>query len=289
VVESSRNAQDGIRARVGGVWTKEKLVYVRKYASGFMTAMAPKRAAGKWEQLVYIDPLCGPGIDIDRITGEQFSGSPLIALATQPKFDRVFLGDKNRLNVAALRRRIPAGDEGRVSLERRDCHERVRDVMAEISTRTLGLAFIDPEGFEVKFELFRTLARRAVDVVFLFPSGIGFARNLRQFAQTRDCVVDDMWGSRAWRETPLVRLLAGGSAAATSIPNGEALALSWANAFCQRVVTLGYEKFDSVGPLCNEQNVPMYHLLFFSKSQAGLTIWRGISKIDARGQRQLPM
>jgi len=29
----------------------------------------------------------------------------------------------------------------------------------------------------------------------------------------------------------------------------------------------------------------MYHLLFFSKHDAGLTIWRGIKQIDARGQR----
>lgn len=41
------------------------------------------------------------------------------------------------------------------------------------------------------------------------------------------------------------------------------------------------------GSLRNEQKVPMYHLLFFSKDGAGLTIWRNVHQIDPRGQRQL--
>jgi three-Cys-motif partner protein len=268
------------RTRRGGVWTKEKLVYVRKYASAFMTAMAPKGDAKKWERLVYIDPLCGPGVDTDRSTNEKFDGSPLIALATKPQFDHLFLGDNNTRNVAALRARIPAEDTARVSLAAQDCHERVKDIVSELSSQTLALAFIDPEGFEVRFELFKTLSRRSVDVVFLFPSGIGFARNLRQFAASKDCAVDEMWGSRAWRELPLVQMLAGGD-----IPN-TSVALSWPKEFCKRVSSLGYDHFDVVGPLCNEQNVPMYHLLFFSKSAAGLKIWRGISQIDAKRQKR---
>ena len=47
-----RRAQDGLPARVSGRWTQEKLAYVEKYARAFMTAMAPKRRAGKWDQLV---------------------------------------------------------------------------------------------------------------------------------------------------------------------------------------------------------------------------------------------
>jgi hypothetical protein len=31
----------------------------------------------------------------------------------------------------------------------------------------------------------------------------------------------------------------------------------------------------------------MYHLLFFSKNPAALAIWRGVTRIDARGQRGL--
>ena len=62
-------------ARVSGPWTREKLSYLRKYASAFMTAMAPKKQQGKWDQLVYIDLLAGPGRGIVADNGEEFDGS----------------------------------------------------------------------------------------------------------------------------------------------------------------------------------------------------------------------
>src|SRR5438045_2531983 len=97
---------DGLRARVGGAWTREELVYLRKYAGAVMTAMAPKRDAGKWDGLMFIDLLAGPGIDIDKRSRAEFPGSPLIALETTPQFDRLFLGDLRERNVAVLTRRI---------------------------------------------------------------------------------------------------------------------------------------------------------------------------------------
>lgn len=200
--------QDGQRwpgARDGGVWTKEKLVYLAKYSAAFMKAMGPKRKLGLWDRLVYIDPLCGPGIDVDRSTGEEFRGSPLIALETAPAFDRIFLGDLSKANVEALEKRVPNGNAARVSLKVEDCHERARQAVQEMRRRDLGLAFVDPEGFEVTFELFRTLAERRIDIVFLFPSGIGIGRNFAKFVQSQRCAMDDLWGSRDWRDTAVAK------------------------------------------------------------------------------------
>jgi three-Cys-motif partner protein len=276
--------RDGLRARPGGAWTREKLVYLRKYASAFMTAMAPKRDAGKWDALVFIDLLAGPGIDIERRSRDEFSGSPLIALEVRPAFDYLFLGDLSERNVAVLRRRIPDSDRARVDLKPGDCHERADAITRSLSRRTLGFAFVDPEGFEVRFDLLRTLATRRIDILMLFPSGIGILRNLRSFARQQHSAMDDLWGSRAWRQTPIARLLAG----EPLLPSeAERLDLSWAFAFRERVATIGYTNHDSVGPLRNEQNVPMYHLLFFSRDPAGLTIWRNVTQIEASGQRRI--
>src|SRR5690349_14766080 len=104
------HAADGEQARYAGVWTADKLFYLQRYATAFMTAMAPKRRAGLWDALVYIDLLAGPGIDIDRKSGEEFLGSPLIAVKTTPAFDHIFLGELGVKNVSALQRRIPAKD-----------------------------------------------------------------------------------------------------------------------------------------------------------------------------------
>ena len=122
-----------------------------KYASAFMRAMRPK----KWNDLVYIDLLAGPGRGIDR-RGNEFDGSPLIALAIKPPFDQLFLrfrtvehrcaSEKNSI-ARSLSRTFPVGD----------CNLLAAKIARQLSNKTLGLAFIDPEGFEVKFTLLREL------------------------------------------------------------------------------------------------------------------------------------
>lgn len=204
-----RRAQDGLRARVGGPWTREKLDYIERYATAFMRAMNPKRRAGIWSELVYVDLLAGPGRGIDRDGSGEFDGSPLRALKVVPAFDRLFFSDLDEENIEVLRRRIPPDQRDRVSLRMGDCNAVVDDVVASLSRKTLGLALVDPEGFEAKFGVFESLARARLDVLFLFPSGIGVARNLRAFARQDHSPMDDLWGGREWRELSPAKLAAG--------------------------------------------------------------------------------
>jgi three-Cys-motif partner protein len=268
-------------------WTRDKLNYLQKYAKAFMAAMAPKRRLRKWDQLVYLDLLAGPGRGIDADTREEFDGSPLIALRVEPGLDRLFFGDLNSKNIEALRRRIPQSDLSRVDLRQGDCNILVKEVVEQLSRQTLGLAFVDPEGFEVKFTMFRELARRRIDVLFLFPSGIGIVRNLRIFAKQPKSPMDDLWGGKEWRDLPPAKLAAG-----KRLSPEEALSLDrpWVLRFRSKMAEIGFPYQDEADPcFTNEKNVPMYHLLFFSQDPAGLTIWRGIKKIEPSGQRMLPL
>ena len=170
-IQVSRRARDGFRARPGGPWTEEKLSYLQRYASAFMTAMAPKRRAGLWTELMYLDFLCGPGIGINTATGREFLGSPLRALNIHPPFDRLVFADVDAGNIRALERRIAAHAQHRIATHVGDCHAVARTVVAQMPQRALGLAFVDPEGVEVTFDLFRVLATRRIDVLYLFPGG----------------------------------------------------------------------------------------------------------------------
>jgi three-Cys-motif partner protein len=279
--KGTRTAKDGQVARVGGVWTADKLYYLERYAAAFTVAMRKK-----WDALVYIDLLAGPGKDIEKQSGREFNGSPLIALRTEPKFARVILGDRDKENVAALRARIAAADVARVDLQVTDCHERVREAMRGLGKRTLALAFVDPEGFEVGFDLLRTFSQGPVDIVMLFPSGIGITRNIAMFARAEESpLMDALWGGSTWRELPLVKAYAGRALTAGEMNQ---LQPKWVDAYRERVSTLGYRYSDSIGPLCNDQGAPMYHLLFFSRHEAGLTIWHGIRNRKPDGSRWLP-
>ncbi len=283
----TRLASDGLPARVGGPWTREKLTYVEKYAMAFMKAMAPKKQQGKWDQLVYLDLLAGPGRGIDPDTAIEFDGSPLRALRVSPPFDRLFFGDLNPKNVEALRSRISRQDLLRVDLRAGDCNALTKEVIAKLSRRTLGLAFVDPEGFEATFEIFRALTKARIDILFLFPGLIGIVRNLGRFAKQSHSPMDDLWGGREWRDLPLAQLAAG-----KKLKPGEERQMdpSWVHGFRNKMRGIGFIHQDKSDPcFTNEKNARMYHLLFFSKDAAGLKIWRGIKKIEPSGQRALPL
>lgn len=254
-------ASDGLPARLGRIWTSEKLSYLEKYARAFTTAMRRR-----WERLIYIDLLAGPGRDIDPDTNDEFNGSPLIALSTKPPFDHLFFGDKDPENISALKARVPETDRRRVTIKRGDCNSLVGPIVRDLSGGTLGLAFVDPEGFEVEFETLRLLAKRRIDVIYLFASEIGLRRNLKNFkSMAQNPLVDRWWGGPDWREIP---------------------ARSVVKEFMKKIVAAGFPYYDEFAPpIRNGRNAQMYDLLFFAHHELALKLWRGIKKNPPGGQR----
>lgn len=279
-------AADGLPARDAGAWTRDKLYYVERYATAFMGAMAPKRRQGRWAELVYIDLLCGPGRCRIRDSAEEIAGSPLLALGVTPAFDRLCFSDVSRRNVEALRKRIPADRLSGVDLQSGDCNTVVRDIVRNLRARTLAVAFLDPEGFEVHFATLRALAKRPIDILYLFPSGIGIKRNLSQFIRSKGERMDRFWGGPEWRQLPMARLAAGITVSDSDVMT---IAATWVGAFRQKVLQELDLRSDQTPPLItNDRNARMYHLLFFSKEEVALRIWRNISQIGPTGQRFFP-
>jgi three-Cys-motif partner protein len=207
-----------------------------------------------------------PGRGLDRKSRVEFDGSPLRALRISPAFDRLFLGDKSEASVRALRARIPPGDRSRVEIEAGDCNVRATRLIETLSQRTLGLAFVDPQGFEVTFSMLKTIAQRPIDVLLFFPSAIGIRRNLRQFVTQEQSPMDAFWGGRDWRELPPARLAAGKRLSATEV---DALDRPWISRFREKMAGIGFGAQDEGDPCFrNKKNAPMYHLLFFSRHPA---------------------
>ena len=279
-----RIAEDGFPARTGGIWTREKLKYLEKYVSAFMKATGPKRSQGKWEKLVYIDLLAGPGLGIDGKSNEEFNGSPMIALAVKPKFDRLFFADKDFKNIAALEARIPSEDINRVTIMSGDCNVLAEEVLRQISARTLGLAFVDPQGFEVHFDTLAKFAKRRIDLLYLFATGIAFRRNWKQALPLSDSPIDKWWGSGDWRELPIVQQ----SASGVQRRNSENIISSLVSEFLRKLGREGFQYRDEATPaFTNTRSAQMYHLLYCSHDPVGLKIWNGIKQIGPGGQKNL--
>ena len=111
-----------------------------------------------WNKLVYIDALCGSGKCVAG--SDEFDGSPLIALGIRPAFDHLYLSDRSSHNISALKKRISKPDYPRVSCKVGDCNTVVDEVIGNFPERSLGLAFVDPEGCEVDFAVLKALAGR---------------------------------------------------------------------------------------------------------------------------------
>src|SRR6476660_1724611 len=67
-------ANDGLPARKSGEWAKRKHHYLRNYCG-----ITTKSMRNKW-RLVYLDVMAGPGLCKMKETGEEFPGSPFVAL-----------------------------------------------------------------------------------------------------------------------------------------------------------------------------------------------------------------
>ena len=130
---------------------------------------------------------------------------------------------------------------------------------------------------------FETLAAYPIDVLYLFPGGIGIVRNLSAFARRAKAPLDDL--IPGWRTLKRARIAAG-----ERLTNEDMVAHDqpFVLEFINRMRGLGYQYAQQGEPyFTNEKNVRMYHLLFFSKHPTGLKLWRNVTRIEPSGQRRL--
>lgn len=191
---------DDLPMRPAGTWTTQKLDYLARYIYAFETSMRQK-----WPVRNYIDLLAGPGKNRVRGTGEILLGSPLLALTTQYPFTGYFFVDLAAENTQALQLRCAASPNcKRADIRTGDCNDLVNDIVALIKReewRSLNLAFLDPEGLELRWETVAKLATvRRMDLIINYPEG-GLNRYMRQAFETdSQTAVDHFFGDREWRK-----------------------------------------------------------------------------------------
>ncbi len=266
-------ASDGYVARELHEWTREKLYYVERYLDIVGASMK-----GKWT-LVYADLLAGPGLCRDPETGEEQPGSALLAVG-RPEFRRLFLNDADPIVTEALAARTEGEPEGRVRIATEDCNEVVDAVRGALfpagaSGGILGLAMIDPFGFEMSYEaIARLTAGLRLDLMIVFMTGY-----LRRFNQTPELArrLDRFFGTPDWRQI----LRGGGDEKVTS--------RKLLDLYEGRLKELGYAHVDDDTRILNSKNTTMYHLILASKHERGAEFFRKISQKTYSNQRKLPL
>ena len=278
---------DGLLMRETGAWAAEKLDYLARYIDVFETAMRRK-----WPVRNYVDLLAGPGKNIVRDSGTILLGSPLLALTATYPFAGYFFADRSDENTKALQQRCAASPHSqRVDIRTGDCNDLVNDIVAYIRPddwRSLNLAFLDPEGMELRWETVVRLATvRRMDLIINYPEG-GLNRYMpKAFGKADQTRVDDFFGDRAWREIYHDWQNSGA-------PLG--LHRRLMDFYKERLQELGYTKFRQVDqggdePLIRNvrRRAPLYRLLFASKHPLGHDFWHKVTRRDVHGQVRLPL
>ncbi len=195
---SNLSNSDGLPVRVSGEWARRKHHYLNNYCGITTVSMRDKF------KLVYLDVMAGPGRCKIEETGEEFPGSPLVALehdfseyifieeepaladalkqrvAKHPKLDKIKIIPQNWIDVAESSRRLKFDDS------------------------TLVVAFIDPTGIsQVPLSAMRRLAANPrIDLLVTIQYRLGIVWNAPQYRKARGShtALDEFLGERTWRD-----------------------------------------------------------------------------------------
>lgn len=279
-------AADGLVARESGAWARNKLHYLQRYFYAFNQATKKH-----FPTRVYVDLMAGPGRCRLRDEPEiEFDGSPILALSCESPFSRVICVERDKDCRAALQARAQsANSTAALEILGGDCNDpnTIDHIRGALARRgTLGLIFVDTLGLgDVQFESLRRLTDGVrADLVYTFHVQ-DVNRNIRR---ARDHADEGerfrrAFGTSDWQSAWEQHLQGVG----TAVTFGDAL-----SEFFERQLRdqLSYPHVTSLHRLMkNSKGAPLYRLILSSHSDLAPRLWRKVSTVDDRGQRDLPL
>ena len=138
---------------------------------------------------------------------------------------------------------------------------------------TLGLAFIDPTGFQIRFDSVECLTKRArFDLLITFMTSFP-RRFITQLAFGSESPFAAFIGHRAYQ-----RHLQGRS----EIGTDELLEV-----YRKQLRSIGYEYVDDITRILNTRGATIYHSVFASRNQRGKEFFEKISQRTSSGQLRM--
>ena len=263
---------DGLPMRPSQSYAKDKLYALEAYLKIAQTAMKNQ----PWLANNYIDLQAGPGKNL--IDGQVYLGSPLIALDIKPEFTHFWFNELQDFEHTTLEKRTQKSAlYSKISLTKMDVNDAVDIVFSSIyeadmnakSKRkppTFNIAFLDPEGLEIKWSTVSKLANLdKMDLIINFSTS-GINRNLHQPES-----IDTYFGNQQWREL---------GSTGDHIQRRRQLI----NLYRQQLKSMGYAILndDEIGhhdiSMKNSKNAEVYSLIFASKNPLGEKLWWQVKK-----------
>jgi three-Cys-motif partner protein len=230
--------------------------------------------AKKW-RLVYLDVMAGPGLCKIKETGEEFPGSPFIALDYE--FQEFMLVEEDPDLANALKQRVERHRKAKlVKVIPKNWLEVLDAGRLRFSEDTLVVAFVDPTGIsQVPMSAVLQLTKnRHIDLLVTIQHSLGITWNVPQYIKSEgdqtalDAFLDSMnWRKWRWKEPSDFTRMA-------------------IDAFSQRIQKEG---FIGTRHVSVPEAQPLYRFTLFSRNRLAEKFWNEILKIDETGQRELQL
>jgi three-Cys-motif partner protein len=268
-----------------GTWPYDKLYYLNAYVDRFIVSMRKQN----WRSIHYIDLFSGPGKN--RLAdGRVILGSPLLALSQKRPFDRYFFSDYDSTAVDVLKQRcaVYLDEFPKISFYTGDANQVVDEIVKVIKRinkpvtdkwTSLNLAFLDPEGLELRWATVEKLAALRTDLIIYYPQ-MGISREAPlEAAQPPLSKIDLFFGDTGWRQIY------------EDHQRGKEPFLHRAllDYYKSKLKAFGYQVDDPISEpgFTNSRNAPLYRLLFACKHPLGNKFWQDVTKNLPGGQMRL--
>jgi three-Cys-motif partner protein len=256
-------AKDGLPARVIAPHSLKKSWMVARYLNTVGRAMARK-----WFEVNYVELYCGPGILLDRETGEELPGSPLEALAIDNPFERYVFCDGDPECAHSVRQRIdvPAGSTAHVFTGDANDHEHLEKVALVLDPKALVILYLDPAKPNLDFSTIEFFASRFehLDIIINLP----FMNIWRSLS-----VGSTEWPARFLNHPDPMKLLRLDEFSASRAIRDH---------FLGQLETLGLN--------CHEREpvktskAPLYDIILASREETARALWKRANRVKYDGQ-----
>lgn len=251
-------------------WSEIKLDIIEKYAAAYSRILSsPDRA---YIHHSYVDAFSGPGFARSKSTNALVLGSPLLALAVRPPFERYYLIDLDESRASALDSvaeqalsQLP-DPKPSVVVRTGNCNR----VLREEVFPTLGykeyqraLCVLDPYGLDLDWDVIEAAGQLGTVEIFLNFPIIDMNRNAlwsrpERVSQAAKARMTAFWGDESWAQTAYEQELTLFGDQARKLSNEDV-----AEAFRRRLVAkAGFKHVPQPIPMRNSMNATVYYLFF---------------------------
>jgi len=268
--EIFNSVDDGLFIPEIGSWGENKYQIIYDYNVLFSSGMRKF-----WHNRIYIDLYSGCGKARIRNTKKILNSSAFLALKVPDQYDKYIFCDIDERNITSLESRVKNEfPSSKVSYIIGDCNKKIDAIINEIpsyssSNKVLTFCLIDPFSLEIEFETIRKLGEsRLVDFLILLAFGMDGKRNINLYINENNKRIDNFLGMTDWRERWKI-----------AEKKGINLVTFLANEFTNKMVSLSYCKEtinNYISIHSDEKNLPLYHLMFFSKHPRGYDFWKKV-------------